>query len=399
MKVGNFVKAETAWTPLIVRRSRRLEMAGLAAFALLTCSTAGHAQSPAPVVVTEAVRLDNVAPSAEFVGRVEAVNTVDIRARVDGFIQARLFTEGQLVQKDQDLFVIEKASYEAALMAARARLESAQATLGDAERRLQRNQQLRRTQSVAQATFEEIQTARDTARAAVDGAQAEVRQAEINLQYTTIQAPFAGRIGAANFSVGGLVGPSSTALARIVQIDPIRVVFSVSDRTLLDLRTNGGGVTKDELPAGFVPTVRLSNGQDYHGKGRIEFLGNELDARTGTLAIRALFDNPDGLLIPGQFVTLIVRAAQEQRRPVVPLGAVQLDRDGRYVLILDKDNRVVQQRIRTGVQIGQDWTVDEGLKGGETLIVQGARSARPGAIVRVAPSPEIAPPQTQNTGR
>jgi membrane fusion protein (multidrug efflux system) len=372
-------------------------MAGLAVV-LLSCAVPGYAQSPPPAVSVEAVGLENIAPSAEFVGRVEAVNAVDIRARVDGFIQARLFAEGQLVQKDQDLFMVEKAPYETALMSAKANLASAQATLGDAERRLQRNQQLRRTQTVAQATFEEIQTARDTAQAAVDGAQATVRQAEINLQYTTIKAPFAGRIGAANFSVGSFVGPSSTALARIVEIDPMRVVFSVSDKTLLDLRTNNGNISKDEIPSGFVPTLRLSNGQEYTGKGRIEFLGNELDARTGTLPVRALFDNPDGLLIPGQFVTVVVRTAQEVRRPVVPLGAVQLDRDGRFVLLLDKDNRVVQQRIRTGVLVGQNWSVDEGLKGGETLVVQGGRNAMPGAIVRVIPPPGN-PSAAQGTGR
>src|SRR5262249_19711187 len=154
---------------------------------------------------------------------------------------------------------------------------------------------------------------------------------------------------------------------------------------LLELRTSNGSVTKDDLPASFTPTLRFSNGQEYQEKGRIEFLGNELDPRTGTLPVRALFSNPDGLLIPGQFVTVSVSTAQQQNRPVVPVGAVQLDREGRFVLILDKDSRVVQQRIRTGIQIGQNWTVEEGLKGGETLVVQGAREARPGAIVRVVP--------------
>ncbi|MDH7798861.1 MULTISPECIES: efflux RND transporter periplasmic adaptor subunit [unclassified Beijerinckia] len=394
MKVNTALAA-----PRFMHRPRASSVVSLAAIALLACSAEGFAQSPPPAVSVEPVSLENIAPSTEFVGRVEAVNTVDIRARVDGFIQDRLFAEGQLVKKDQDLFVIEKAPYEATLMAAKANLASAQATLGDAERRLQRNQQLRRTQSVAQATLEEIQTARDTAQAAVDAAQATVRQAEINLQYTTIQAPFAGRIGSANFSVGSFVGPSSTALARIVEIDPIRVVFSVSDRVLLDLRTNSGNVSKDEIPAGFVPTLRLSNGQNYPGNGRIEFFGNELDPRTGTLPVRAFFSNPDGLLIPGQFVTVVVRTTQERRRPVVPVGAVQLDRDGRFVLILDKDSRVVQQRIRTGVQIGQNWTVDEGLKGGETLVVQGGRTARPGTIVRVVPPSENPAAPLQATGR
>lgn len=344
------------------------------------------AQSATPVVVVEAVRLEDVAPSAEFVGRVEAVNAVDIRARIEGFIQARPFEEGRLVAAGQDLFIIERATYEAALTSARASLAGAQATLRDAEGRFQRNQELRRTQAASQAALEEAQASRDTAQAAVGVAEAAVRQAELSLDYTTIRAPFAGRIGVSAFSVGGLVGASSGALARIVQIDPIRVVFSVSDRTILDLRAGAGNASKDELAREYQPTLRLSNGNEFPIKGEIEFVGNELDARTGTLPVRARFANPNAVLIPGQFVTVIVRRAESQRRPVVPLGAVQLDREGRFVLILEQDNKVALRRIRTGSQLGQNWTVDEGLSGGESLIVQGAQNARPGSVARVLPS-------------
>jgi membrane fusion protein (multidrug efflux system) len=229
-------------------------------------------------------------------------------------------------------------------------------------------------------------------------AEAALRQAELNLEYTTIKAPFAGRAGVAAFSVGSFVGPASQPLVRIVQIDPVRVVFSVSDRTILDLREAAGNVGKDELARKYRPTLRLSNGSAYAEAGEIEFIGNELDARTGTLSLRARFANPDALLIPGQFVTVVVRQAEPQRRPVVPLGAVQLDREGRFVLILDGDGKVVLRRIRTGSQIGQNWVVEEGLGGGERLIVQGAQNARPGAAVRVLPprgdgSPAGKPPR------
>lgn len=349
------------------------------------------AQGVVPAVVVEAVRVQDVAPGAEFVGRVEAMNAVDVRARVEGFVQARPFEEGRLVGKDQELFVIEKDSYEAALSAARASLAGAQATLRDAEARLQRNQELRRTQAVSQAALDEAQAGRDTAQAAVGSAEAAVRQAELNLGYTTIRAPFAGRVGVAAFSVGSLVGPSSGSLARIVQIDPIRVVFSVSDRAILDLRAGAGNASKDELAKEYLPSLRLSNGSEYPVKGEIEFAGNELDARTGTLPVRARFANPEAILVPGQFVTVTVRATEPQRRPVVPVGAVQLDREGRFVLILDKDDRVVLRRIRTGSQIGQNWTVEDGLSGGESLIVQGMQNVRPGAVARVLPAQSAAP--------
>ncbi|MBO1905451.1 efflux RND transporter periplasmic adaptor subunit [Microvirga sp. 3-52] len=349
------------------------------------------AQAPLPAVGVLPVSVEDVSPSSEFVGRVEAVNAVDIRARVEGFIEARPFAEGQEVREWQDLFILEDGAYEAALSAARASLAGAQAALRDAEGRLQRNQELRRTQAVSQAALEEIQATRDTAQANVMAAEASVRQADLNLSYTTIRAPIAGRIGTAAFAVGSFVGPSSGALARVVKADPIRVVFSVSDRVILDFRGAAGDAGKEELARGFVPTLRLSNGRDYPAKGEIEFAGNEIDPATGTLPVRARFPNPDALLVPGQFVTVVVRPSDPQRRPVVPVGAVQLDREGRFVLILEDGDKVAVRRIRTGTQIGQNWTVEEGLKGGESLIVQGFQNARPGAAVRVVPAQGAAP--------
>jgi len=359
---------------------------------LLAGGSAVAAQTPAPAVGVMPVPVQDVSPSSEFVGRVEAVNAIDIRARVEGFIEARPFEEGQTVREGQDLFVIEKAAYEAALSAARAGLAGAQATLRDAEGRLQRNQELRRTQAVSQAALEEIQAARDTAQANVMAAEASVRQAELNLDYTTIRAPIAGTTGMAAFAVGSFVGPSSGALTRVVQVDPIRVVFSVSDRVILDLRTAAGDASKAELARTYVPTLRLSNGRDYLPKGEIEFVGNELDPRTGTLPVRARFPNPDAILVPGQFVTVIVRPSDSQLRPVVPVGAVQLDREGRFVLIVDSDGKAAMRRIRTGIQIGQNWTVEQGLEGGESLIVQGLQNARPGAAVRVVGAQAEKPP-------
>ncbi|MCB8822018.1 efflux RND transporter periplasmic adaptor subunit [Microvirga rosea] len=359
--------------------------------ALLSAGTAALAQAPLPAVGIAPVQVKDVSPSSEFVGRVEAVNAVDIRARVEGFVEARLFEEGQEVREGQELFAIEKAAYEATLMAARASLAGAQAALRDAEGRLQRNQELRRTQSVSQAALEEIQAARDTAQANVMAAEASVRQAELNLSYTRIMAPIAGRIGVAAFAVGSFVGPLSGALARVVQVDPIRVVFSVSDRAILNFRGAAGDASKEELARGFVPTLRLSNGRDYLTKGEIEFAGNEIDPATGTLPVRARFPNPDALLVPGQFVTVVIRPSAPQRRPVVPIGAVQLDREGRFVLLLDENDKVMVRRIRTGSQLGQDWVVDEGLEGGEKLIVQGLQNARPGTVVRVISMQEPAP--------
>ena len=349
------------------------------------------AQSPLPAVGVMPVQEMDVSPTSEFIGRVEALNAVDIRARVEGFVEARPFAEGQMVREGQDLFIIEKVAYETALSTARANLAGAQATLDDAERRLQRNQELRRTQAVSQVALDEAQTGRDTARASVLAAEANVRRAELDLSYTVIKAPFTGRIGVAAFAVGSLVGPSSGTLARIVQIDPIRVVFSVTDRAVLDLREADGSPDKAEIARKYQPTLRLSNGRDYAAKGEIDFVANEIDQGTGTLSIRARFPNPDGILVPGQFVTVIIRPSEPRRRPVVPVGAVQLDRTGRFVFVLDEGGKVREQRIRTSSQLGQYWVVEEGLKGGESLVVQGVQNARPGSAVRIVPTDNAGP--------
>lgn len=349
----------------------------------------------APIVSVIKVPLEEVLPGDEFVGRVEALNTLDIRTRVEGFIDARSFDEGQMVSQGQDLFTIEKTTYEIALKDAQATLASAQATLADAERQLQRNQALRQAQTTSQATLEQSQTARDTAKAAVTSAEAKVSQAELNLEYTRIKSPISGRIGRANFAVGSLVSPSSDPLARVVQMDPIRVVFSVSDRTILDVRQAAGGLSKEQLAKRFVPTLRLSNGQQYDAAGEIEFFGNEVDPLTGTIPIRALFSNPQALLIPGQFVTVIVREIEAKRHPVVPLGAVEQDREGRFVLLVDKDSRATIRRIQVSTQAGQNWVVDQGLDGGETLIVGGLHNVSPGTVVQAV---EVAGPAPELTG-
>lgn len=349
-------------------------------FAALMSVPQDVAAEAGPSVGVLTVPVQDVSPKHEFVGRVEAVNAVDIRSRIEGFVEQRLFNEGQLIRKDQDLFLIDKRSLEIALSDARAALASAQATLADAQRRVARNQSLS-NQTVSRATLEESQTALETGQANLLSAQARVSQAELNLSYARIVSPIDGRIGAAELSVGSFVSGSSTALARVVEMDPIRVVFSVSDRSILELRATRGNIGKEALASSYKPSLRLSNGQSYAEPGRIEFFGNEIDPATGTLPVRALFPNPDALLIPGQFVTVVISEREKTLRPVVPLGAVQQDRDGKYVLLVNAQNAVELRRIRITRQIGGSWAVDDGLKGGEKLIVDGLQNVSEGLVV------------------
>jgi membrane fusion protein (multidrug efflux system) len=326
------------------------------------------------------VPVQDVSPTHEFVGRVEAVNSVDIRSRIEGFLDERLFDEGQLVKKNQDLFLIDKRSLEISLADAKAALAGAQVTLDDAQRRVARNQSLT-GQTVPRATLEESQAAVETGQANLLSAQTRVDQAELNLSYTRITSPIDGRIGAAELSVGSFVSGSSTALARVVEMDPIRVVFSVSDKSILELRAAAGDIGKEELASRYRPTLRLSNGQPYKQPGKIEFFGNEIDPATGTLPIRTLFPNPDALLIPGQFVTVLISEAEKTLRPVVPLGAVQQDREGKFVLLVNEKNAVDLRRIKVSQQVGGNWAVDDGLKGGEKLIVEGIQNVSEGVVV------------------
>lgn len=353
---------------------------------LLVILAAFVPQSPlaqtGPTVGVMAVPVADVSPKHEFVGRVEAMNAVDIRSRIEGFIDKRLFNEGQVVKSGQDLFLIDSRALDIALADAKALLASAQATLADAQRRVDRNKSLT-SQTVSRATLEESQTALETGQANLLAAQARVSQAELNLSYARISSPIAGRIGAAQLSDGSFVSGSSMTLARVVEMEPIRVVFSVTDRSILELRAAAGGISKDELAGRFVPTLRLSNGQEYKQPGKIEFFGNEIDEATGTLSIRTLFPNPDFLLIPGQFVTVIVSETEKKMRPIVPLGAVQQDREGKFVLLVNDKNEVALRRIKVSEQVGGTFAVDDGLKGGESLIVEGIQNVAEGLAVTV----------------
>jgi len=335
-----------------------------------------------PTVGVITVAVADASPKHEFVGRVEAVNSVDIRSRIDGFLDKRLFSEGQLVKKDQELFQIDRRALEISLSDAKAGLASAEASLADAQRRVERNQSLS-SQTVPRAVLEESQAARETAAANVMSAQARLAQAELTLSFTRITSPIDGRIGASEMSVGSFVSGSSVPLARVVEMDPIRVVFSVSDRTILDLRSAAGGISKDELATRFQPTLRMSNGQQYDAPGRIEFFGNEIDEATGTLPIRTLFDNPQSLLTPGQFVTVVVSDIEQKLRPMVPLGAVQQDREGKFVFLVNDDSTVALRRIKVSDQATGNWIVEDGLKGGEKLIVDGLQNVAEGEAVSV----------------
>lgn len=340
----------------------------------------GPGQGRPPVVRVLAVTEAEVNPPTEHVGRVEAIQAVDLRARVQGYLEAVKFNEGSDVRAGDLLFTIEQAPYLASVNAARAKVASAQAALTNASQYLRRLQAVR-SGGVSATDLEAAVSNELKAQALLQEAEASLEQAELDLGYTIIKAPISGRIGRTVFTKGNLVGPDSGALARIVQIDPIRVVYSVSENDYADVKTSHQEMTPEQLRQELVPRLKLSNGELYPGAGKLAFADNEVDADTGTIAVWAEFENPHGILLPGQYVTVLLSLSNPRRLPVVPQSAVQEDREGRYVFVVDGDNKVQQRRITTGAVVGVNWAVEVGLMVGETVIVQGVQKVRPGQVV------------------
>ncbi|MBP2316743.1 efflux RND transporter periplasmic adaptor subunit [Azospirillum soli] len=345
---------------------------------------------PPPTVMTEVVRQRDVTPTAEFIGRVQAIRDFEARARVEGVIEQVAFQEGQNVTAGTLLYVIEQAPYQATLDSAKADLARAQAQQREAERAFQRAQELRSRGNISQADVDQAQANRETSEADVMQAQAKLRQAELNFSYTRIAAPSDGRIGATAVTESDLVNPSSGPLATVVQLNPIRVVFSVSDRDLLQTQRMLPGQSPSETVDQFVPALRLADGSEFPDKGKVSFVSNRIDPQTGTIPVYADFANPNGLLLPGQYVTVLIRPAQTERQPVVPVAAIQQDQQGSYVMVLDQQNRVQRRPIETGPQIEQQIAVRKGLSEGETIIVGGVQKVRPGLTVQPTPATQTA---------
>lgn len=341
-------------------------------------------EAPPPLVTVAAVTEQDVTPWAEYVAHVEAVQTVELQARVSGVLEQLQFKEGSAVSAGDLLYVIEPTPYQLKIAVNQARLAKAQATVKQAGQHLARLQSVR-SGGISLGDIEAAEAALQQAQAEQQEAQAVLQLAEIDLDYTRISAPISGRVGATNVTVGNLLGPTSGVLARIVQLDPIRVQFSLSENDLKAVQAVQVAAAAGKKSAGSMqPRLKLADGSLLENLGRIDFVDNRVDATTGTIAVRALFANPTGQLLPGQYVTLLLGQAQSKAQPVVPQVAVLEDRAGRYVLLVDEQSQVVQRRITTGVAAGSFWAVTSGLVAGEQVIVQGVQKVKPGQTVKTS---------------
>jgi membrane fusion protein, multidrug efflux system len=346
---------------------------------VLSGRDAGAQGAPLPAVTVAPVVSREVRATADFVGRVTPINKVDIVARVPGFIDQRLFTEGQMVKTGDLLFRIEPDTYKAAVEQQTANLAKAKAAEVNAGLQLARGKELVKNQNIPQSTVDQRAADAASAQADVLAAQAALDQAQINLGYTEIHSPIDGRIGLANFTVGNLVGPNTGTLATIVSQDPIYVIFQVSERDILDYKRRIAELGDQN---GHVAVrVRLPDGTIYAEPGLSNFLDIQVTGSSDTVAVRAELPNPQGLLTAGGVVGVVVEAAKPQSALVVPQSAVALDQAGSYVLVVDPSKKVELRRITTGSDQGTAVTVTQGLKEGELVIVEGMLKVRPGQAV------------------
>jgi membrane fusion protein (multidrug efflux system) len=334
-----------------------------------------------PLVTVAKVTEEDVNPPAEYVGHVEAIQAVELMARVQGYLDRVNFKEGSDVRANDLLFVIEQAPYRARVEANKAKVEQETANLEKARQFLKRVKSVR-TGGVAGRVIDDAVTDEMHAGAKVEEAKANLKLSEIDLGYTEVRAPIKGRIGSTAVTRGNIVGPDSGPLAKIVQLDPIRVTFSVSESNLAAVKAAFGDSLQDKRSRTMVIRIKVPGVGIFKNAGHVDFVENEVDTASGTIAVRAVFANHDGLLVPGQYVTVLVSQDRGARLPVVPQEAVQEDREGRYVFTVDMNNMVVKRPITTGPSIGAKWAVKEGLTGGEMVIIQGIQKVKPGQSVK-----------------
>lgn len=318
----------------------------------------------------------------DYVAQTEAVDTVEIRARVSGVLERQAFVDGSYVRKDELLFVIDPQPFIAALAQAKATLAQARANHLDSARVLERNRQLVADHFISQQGLDSAIAKEAADAASVDAARAQVTTAELNLGYTTIRAPRDGMISKALIKRGGLVNASTTLLTTLYSVNPIYVNFTISELNLPRLQRALGGEPGEGGGRGPQFRLRLSDGSEYKFPGKLNFIDAAVDPKSGTLQVRLAVPNPDRLLRPGQFVRVVVPVLEELSAIRVPQGAVQELQGKRSVLVVDADSKVAYREIVARTRLQNDWVVEGGLKPGELVIAEGINKVRPGMPVK-----------------
>lgn len=350
---------------------------------------------PSPGVLVATAQMVEIADTIEYIGRTIAVNDTLLRAQVEGYLLERRFTEGDDIDADAELFVIDPALYQAQVAAAKGSVAEVEAALNRANQDVARQSKLVKEKAASKQRLEEAEAAKLQAEANLISAQAALQKAEIDLAHTLIRAPFKGRIGRAFHSIGSLVTPQSGDLARLVELDPMYVNFSVSEGDVIDAKRRMMAENRNDA-AEAVVRLRLPDGSLFDQQGRIDFIDNVVDSKTGTVIVRARFPNPDKLLVPGLYVRTVLGRKQTSDKLTIPQAAIQEDQAGKFVMLVDPDNKVEQRRITTGRQHAGTIVVKDGLQAGDKVIVEGIQKVRPGIQVDAKmaenPNPKVVDP-------
>lgn len=343
-------------------------------------------QGPTPVGYI-VVHTEPVQVTQELAGRTSAWLVADVRPQVSGIIKARQFTEGAMVNAGQSLYQIDPSTYQAAYDSAMASEQQAQASFDLAQTNAQRAQQLITIKAISQADFDSAQAAEKQAAATLGVQKAAVETARINLNYTKVLSPISGRIGKSSVTPGALVTANqTTALATVQDLSKMYVDITQSTAELLKLKR---AIAEGQLtaPDHADVTLTLDDGTSYNQTGRIEFSDLTVDPSTGSVTLRAVFPNPNGVLLPGMFVRAHIVNGAVPNGILVPQGAITLDpKGGATVLIAGDNGKAESRKVTIGQMVGSQWQVTSGLKAGDKVITQGAMRLRPGAEIKASPA-------------
>ncbi|MCW5774124.1 MAG: efflux RND transporter periplasmic adaptor subunit [Rhodospirillaceae bacterium] len=360
-------------------------------------ATPGRREVPPAPVVVAAVRVESVPVTLSAIGNVQAVSTVSIKSQVDGQIRQVHFKEGQTIKKGDLLFTLDPRPYEAALRQAEANLAKDKALLDKARADLARLAPLVERDFASRANYDTAKANVASLDATIKADEALVEQARLKLEFTRITAPIDGRAGSILVSAGNLVKANDTASGALVmlnQIKPIYVQFAVPERQIADIRAR---MAQNRIPVEVVIPGHAQAPID----GTLTFINNSVDSTTGTIQLKATFDNGDELLVPGQFVNVTVEMSRIENALVIPAVAVQLGQNGSYVFVVKADSTVEMRPIRTGVTAGKDIVIEQGLQRGERVVLEGQLRLRPGSrvSVRTAATQRRSPPLADRPGQ
>ncbi len=371
------ISAQSTLLMCLQKTVKSVAIASIAVIALASCDKESDAPPPAQAMPVTVITMEptSVPISAESVAQTEGAKEVEIRPRVGGILLKKLFEEGAPIKAGQAMFLIDPVPYQIALTNAKAQLAQQKARVDQTQREAARLKGLLLTQSISQREYDNAVSDNSVASATVQQGEAMVREAELNLSYTTVTAPNSGMAGRFQLSEGALIAPNTSLLTTVVQISPIWVRFSLSDSELAQL---GGNLTEKDVKK---VTLILPDGTEYKQLGRLNFAASQIDPTLGTQQLRATFDNSDHKLLPGQFVRVRVTTGQKAGVFVVPQTSVLTNDQGKFVYVANAKNEATVTPIQVGKWVAKDWVVLSGLNAGDRVIVDNVIKLRPGAAI------------------